>query len=601
MANGPTGQRGRLLSPASCPSAWLIDYASLNSLSCRRKVSCVLVSMMLLVMRGGRWTPGKCAVRAASLRPRLGPVLLIVLLLGSGTSAPAADRHGWSAALESITAADLTRHVTMLADDRLEGREAGSRGGQAAAHYLQQTLARLGATGGGPQGSYRQPFATGYCNLLTRIDGSDSAQAAQWILVGADYDHVGYGTRRNSYGPVGLIHNGADDNASGTAAVLELIEAFTQLGRPPRRSILFALWDGEEKGMLGSRHWVAHPTVPLRDVVLAIHLDMVGRLRDDRLEVIGIRTGSGLRRLLSHATDGTDLWLDFNWSLKANADHWPFVERRIPTLLLHTGLHDQYHRPTDDTHLINGQGMREVVRYLFQLVDVMADGDQVPAFRLASRTETPATQHWRERLLAPPASRLGVSWQTNRGPEHGLELTRVMPETAAAAAGLRVGDRILAVDGRGPATSADLQAAVLQAQEQIVLGLARPVAGQAEPEQLDLVVRLTGQPVRVGISWREDDAEPGTVMLTRVVPGGPAARAGLEAGDRIYQIDGTDFGDGATFGQRLAEATGAVRLLVEQRGRLRTATLSLAPPGAVGSDPPSVPPPSAAVTPEVVD
>ena len=157
------------------------------------------------------------------------------------------------------------------------------------------------------------------------LPGSDPKFRDQVIVVGAHYDHVGYGGRL-SLGPSGYIHPGADDNASGTAAVLELAKAFTVLSAAPKRSIVFAAWDAEEKGLLGSKYWVAHPTLPLEHVVAAVNLDMIGRLRDEHLIVFGVRSGYGWRRLLSSQNVDAGLQLDFSWSLKPNADHYPFFD-----------------------------------------------------------------------------------------------------------------------------------------------------------------------------------------------------------------------------------------------------------------------------------
>ena len=115
-----------------------------------------------------------------------------------------------------------------------------------------------------------QTFGDDYRNILLLLPGDDSHLAGELIVAGAHYDHVGYGNRQNSLGPIGRIHNGADDNASGTSVLLETIEAFARSGLKTRRSILFAFWDAEERGLVGSRYWLSHPTVPLERVKLDV-------------------------------------------------------------------------------------------------------------------------------------------------------------------------------------------------------------------------------------------------------------------------------------------------------------------------------------------
>jgi hypothetical protein len=168
----------------------------------------------------------------------------------------------YHAALESIKADELGRQVAKLADPAMEGREAGTRGGHAAGEYLADYYARLHLRGGGENGTFFQPFDPDCRNVLALLPGSDAKLRNQVIVVCAHYDHIGYGGRGLSLDGYGEVHPGADDNASGTSAVLELAKAFTILSEPPRRSILFANWDGEEKGLLGSKHWVVDPTVP---------------------------------------------------------------------------------------------------------------------------------------------------------------------------------------------------------------------------------------------------------------------------------------------------------------------------------------------------
>jgi hypothetical protein len=426
----------------------------------------------------------------------LGPALLTVVLLPA-TAASGAN-NGFSAAVASITQAELYRHVEILADDVYEGRAAGSRGGRAAAKYLIDQLKAGGLAEGARDGVEVQSFNDNCRNLLVLLPGDDPTVGNEAIVVGAHYDHVGYGKRSNSLGPQGKIHNGADDNASGASVLLEMVKAFATSGLKTRRSILFAFWDSEENGLLGSQHWTSHPTLPLERVKLNITIDMVGRLRDQRLQLLGTRSGYGLRRLFSGPVE-EPLWLDFAWDLRSNSDHWPFLERGIPAAVLHTGLHSDYHRPTDDVEKINPAGMQAVARYLLAALINAANDDRLPAFRGSFKGENESMR----RTLEQPLPQVSLhTWPPN------------------------------------------------------------------EPRP------------RLGIAWREDDAEPQSALLTRVVEGTPAAAAGLDVGDRLHELDDRPFADGAALlaaiHARLDAGSPTMKFLIERRGHMRTVTVNLA-------------------------
>ena len=426
-------------------------------------------------------------------------VLCVVALMPLALSAEAATNSLLSAAMASITSEELYGHVEILADDVYEGRAAGSRGGRAAAQYIIQQLRQSTLTPAGTNGDYVQRFNGDWRNILALHRGDDPELANEVIVVGAHYDHVGYGSRNNSFGPTGRIHNGADDNASGVAVLLEAIEAFAASGISTRRSILFAFWDGEERGLVGSRHWLSRPTLPPERVKLALTADMVGRMRDGRLYLLGTRSGYGLRRLLSGPLD-PPLSLDFPWELEANSDHWSFLERRIPVVLVHTGLHRDYHRPSDDVEKVNRDGMRDVARYLLATLMKAANEDDLPAYRTSARRETNGMQRTMER---PLERRSLENWPAD---------------------------------------------------------VPRP---------------------RLGISWREDRAEPGAVLLTRVVEGTPGAAAGLAVLDRIYEIDDQPFADAAAFQTAIMAVLDSGKpeftLLIERSGDVRTIEVKLPP------------------------
>ncbi len=420
---------------------------------------------------------------------RIRPVaILLAAVVGCGLWAgrmvAAEANAGYHAALDSIDAQEMQGVVNYLAQDALEGREAGSRGGRTAGDFLQGRLSKLPLRPAGDNGQVFQPFGQNFRNILILLEGSDSGLKQQVIVVGAHYDHLGYGTPQNSRGQVGLIHPGADDNASGTTAVLELIQALVRLPEPPRRSVLFVFWDAEEKGLLGSKRWVAHPTIPLERVVLMINLDMVGRLRDERLTMIGSRSSAGLRKLVSQDND-EGLSLEFPWLIQPNADHYSFLVKNVPVLMLHTGLHEDYHRPSDVASKINAAGMKRIDRLLLALVYDLANRDARPVFRPACREER----------QEPPA--------------------------------------------------------------------------QPAP----LVVSPTDKPLRVGIAWRQDEAEPGVAIITAVAAGSPAALAGLLPGDRVYQIGGRDFAGDAEFAELARTLPGPIKLRIERSGKLRTVEL----------------------------
>jgi hypothetical protein len=490
------------------------------------------------------------------------------LLFGS-LDLRAAESHVITSLSSSITVDDLRRHAERLSDDTFEGREAGSRGGHAAGVYIGREFQKHKLAGGAGRSGYYQSFGAQYRNILGLLPGSDPKLKEEVVMIGAHYDHVGYGTLQNSYGPTGFIHNGADDNASGVAGLLEIVEAFAQLETRPKRTILFAYWDGEEKGLLGSKHWVSQPTLPLDKVRIALNMDMIGRLRNDTVEVYGARSGRDLRRLTSLNNRDANLRFNFIWKMRDDSDHFTFFQRGIPVLMLHTGLHDDYHRPSDDPEKLNVAGMHRVVQVISGVLYDLAEQPQLSGFRQASRTESELTQKEWERPLPAAPSRLGLSWDAAAETAgKGLIVDRVARGSAAEQAGIRAGDKIIRFIGQPISDGEEFKSLVLSAENPARIEVER--AGAAEPIALD--VQLTGKPVRLGISWRVDDAEPNAVVLSRVTAGSPAAQAGLFVNDRIYEVGGKPFASSAEFRQLLS-ASGPLELLVERYGRLKTISL----------------------------
>jgi hypothetical protein len=494
--------------------------------------------------------------------------------------AEAADASAVESAVESITLKELKQHVNVLASDTFEGREAGTRGGKAAGAYLIDSLKKLGVAPAGDS-SFYQFFDADFRNVLAVIPGSDPVLKREFIVVSSHYDHVGYGSARNSYGPIGRIHNGADDNASGTAGLLEMIAAFASMKPAPRRSILFAFWDAEEKGLLGSEHWVSHPTVPLKQVKVMFNVDMIGRLRKNSLEMYGVRTAAGLRRLLSEQNLATNLALDFNWDTKRESDHYPFYARRIPYLMFHTRKHENYHRPSDDVDTLNLDGMWKVSRLMFRTVYVTADAAELPSFRPAALSENSKNRLNHLRRAQPKPARLGMEWDKQLARAGVIEVVSMRSGSAAARGGMKVGDKILQFAGYDINGDDDFRLIVLAAKNPARIVVERD--GETEP--IELRISLIGNPERIGVSFAEDRAEPGVVRVTRVTPGSAAAQAGLKPNHRIYEVGGQPFTSTNQFYELVTTLPSPLKLLVEGRGQLREIELKLLRQLETGNEP----------------
>lgn len=495
---------------------------------------------------------------------------LLELLNAVGTPALAQESEVFLKAVESIQARDARQHVTTLASDTFEGRNAGSRGGKASSIYLAQQFRKFNLQGCVSDKTYFQEFGNECRNILGLLPGSDPKLKHEFIVIGAHYDHVGYGNETTSNGPIGYIHNGADDNASGVSAVLEIAEAWQLTGNPPRRSVIFALWDSEEHGLLGSKHWVANPTCPLPAVRLAVNMDMVGRMTEVPLEVTGTRTLPGLRRMVSHHNRHHNLKFNFLWGVKEDSDHWSFYERKIPFIMPFSGFHDDYHRPSDDVDKINFQGIQEIARWMFRVTDELANVPELPRFRNEAFQETTALQLQKEVASPTPEPRLSVKLAApDAGP--GRLLADVFPQSAAAFVGLLPGDRIVRFGDVEVHPQTNLAGLILRSPSPVRVRYLRP--GQPQPQRV--LLTLIGKPIRIGLNWREDPAEPGTVAVNLLEAGSPASLAGLKVNDRILQINGDDFKTGVELRERLMAAPSPVSLLIERQGQFKSVTLEI--------------------------
>jgi aminopeptidase YwaD len=270
-------------------------------------------------------------------------------------------------------------------------------------------------------------------NVVALLEGSDPVLRHEAVLVGAHYDHLGLGDEGSALDGPGLVHPGADDNASGTAAVLEIAEAFAAAKVRPRRSLLFAAFTGEERGLLGSEVFAARPGA--RKLVAMINLDMVGRMTGNALEVGGAPTSPDWEATVS-AANADQLKLTFPKRVVPNSDHASFLKRNVPALFLFTGMHADYHRIGDTWEKVNADGLVKVAQLAYRVAAVVADRPALLAFVAPSWTRgggASGSNHG-------PTVRLGVmpDYQFDRG----LRISTVLPGGAGAAAGLAAGDVI---------------------------------------------------------------------------------------------------------------------------------------------------------------
>jgi hypothetical protein len=283
-------------------------------------------------------------------------------------------------------------------------------------------------------------------NVIGVLPGRDPRGAGEAIVIGAHYDHLGL--------VGGALYPGADDNASGTAVVVGLARAFAAAG-PLDRTLVFALFGAEEIGLVGSRHYVRRPAVPIDRTVAMLNFDMVGRLGDDRLTVGGVQSGRGLRDVVADVARALSIDVRLRDSPFGPSDHARFYDAGAPVLFFHTGTHADYHRPGDTADKLDTAGMARVAALGARLAARLAGADRpvyVALARPPSRAPGPGEAG------APPVF-FGVG-SNGREESDGLLLTRIVPDSAAARAGLQEGDVLVRFGGRGVAGFEDLLAAL---------------------------------------------------------------------------------------------------------------------------------------------
>ena len=345
----------------------------------------------------------------------------------------------------STTSVSIQDDVAFLASDEMEGRQTGTEGEKIALAYISKRFEELGLTGKGTNG-YVQPFSfkpktNPHEEVKFDVNGDGTItgnnvigyfdnKAENTVIIGAHYDHLGYGGEGSLFrDTIKAVHNGADDNASGVALLLNLAKKLKD--KNTKNNYLFMAFSGEEMGLLGSNYFVKNPTIDTKKVSYMINMDMVGRMKkDSSLAVYGTGTSPIFKQVLK--AHNNDFKLIENESGVGPSDHTSFYLADIPVLHFFTGQHSDYHRPSDDIETLNYEGMAKISNYIFDIISDLDDNGKL-AFR-KTKNESDKTPRFRVGLGVVPDYLFDGK---------GMRIDGVSDDKPAQKAGLKKGDIVI--------------------------------------------------------------------------------------------------------------------------------------------------------------
>lgn len=369
-------------------------------------------------------------------------LLWLILIFGQTTS------------FAQTSAQNILRHIKVLSNDSLEGRGTGTAGEKLALAYIQSQWKELKLIPKGDRNNYTQKFTfkwgvhgTGNEGTSYNLAGYIDNQAAHTIIIGAHYDHLGLGLESGSLdaNPQNKIHNGADDNASGVAGVIELARYFQTNKQKEKYNFLFLCFSGEELGLYGSKYFTENSTIDLTKTNMMINLDMVGRLNPATkgLTVSGSGTSAAFEPLLrSLSNDRVQIKTDS--SGMGPSDHTSFYLKNIPVLHFFTGSHTDYHKPSDDWEKINASGESEVLNVIVKLIENLDEQPKL-AFLPTKNKSMSSSRSFKVTMGVIP------SYSSS---EQGLKVDGVTEGKPAQKAGVQTGDLIQQI---GDYTIKDIQ------------------------------------------------------------------------------------------------------------------------------------------------
>jgi hypothetical protein len=363
-----------------------------------------------------------------------------------------------------VSEKNLRTHVGTLASEQYAGRRTGERGAELAAEYIENQFKKSGLKPGTGNNGYRQNFTftpavepgkekktfTGI-NIIGVLPGQDPILSSEVVVFGAHYDHLGLGGQGSLSTDSTAVHHGADDNASGSSALIELARMLSAL-KTNKRTVVFIAFSGEEEGLFGSKHYVNNPTFPLEKTIAMLNMDMVGRLKDGKLTVGGIGTAKEWKAIVEeiNSTRNSPNGKKINGPVRFNlqlsedgfgpSDHASFYGKQIPVLFFFTGTHVDYHKPSDTAEKINYVGLGDVAGYVLDIFRALDSNVARPTYQTAKSSDQ-------------NTGRRGFSVTIGVIPGYGddgtgMMLDGVRENSPAAVAGMKEGDKVVAFAGK---------------------------------------------------------------------------------------------------------------------------------------------------------
>ena len=367
--------------------------------------------------------------------------LSILFLMSCATNIPSVTIPDIQETKNDITIDDFKAHITYLSSDGLAGRSSGTPGDRLAKDYIVNHFTNAGGSAERfvevqehyvSKSRLKPKNKVKTYNIIATLPGNDKKLKNEYVVIGAHYDSV-----KNT---LGLIHNGADDNGSGTSMILELFEKFASENNH-KRTLVFMAFGGEELGLLGSKHYVNNPTIDLSKVQLMVNLDMVGRMdEENNVQLGGSPSAKNFSSKLHPFFVNSKInIIDLGKGIFSRSDHYNFYKKDIPVLFFFTGIHPDYHTATDDEDKINYDGMMEISKIVEPIIAEFANVEERLVFETMEEEE-------QEKMQSPSKMKVTLGIMPDYAfDDKGVKADSVIDNRPGQKAGMIDGDIVIKI------------------------------------------------------------------------------------------------------------------------------------------------------------